>query len=188
VNGRRPKASDLEGCFDPESHEEEPLTFLLPDNQHEYQFTSIGPGKGKDKSALVIEYVHPEHGEPTFKEDAKKRPECLQFTLPYTTKGRVWVDASTFDVLRVEEELAHRVDVRIPYKYQRQYGMIDWISIDRYLTTTKYAVVRFSDPDESLLLPTSIDHITIGRGGVSHRNTQQFVDYRRFLTGGRIVK
>ena len=189
VNGHVPKASELGGCFDPESRQEEPLAFLLPNNQAEYQFTKVGAGKGKDRNALVVEFVHPLTGEPEFTHNEKKGPDCMSFTLPFTTKGRVFVDPSTFDVLRVEEELAHHVDLRVPYKVQRGFpNMPDYISIDRHTTTTRYAVVRFKDPEEALLLPTSIDQLTVGVGGVSHRNSQQFTDYRRFLTAGRIVK
>ena len=189
VNGHVPKASELEGCFDPESRQEEPLEFLLPKNQSDYQFKKLVAGKGKDREALVIEFVHEEKGEPEFHHDEKKGPDCMSFTLPFTTKGRVLVDPSTFDVLRVEEELAHHVDVRVPYQVQRNFpNMPDYITIDRHTTTTRYAVVKFKDPEEALLLPTSIDQLTVGVGGVSHRNTQQFTDYRRFLTAGRIVK
>jgi len=189
VNGHVPKPSELDGCFDPESRTEEPLEFLLPKNQAEYQFTKVAAGKGKDKEALVIEFVHPQKGEPEFIHNEKKGPDCMSFTLPFTMRGRVLVDPSTFDVLRVEEELAHHVDIRVPYKVQRSYpNMPDYITIDRHTTTTRYAVVKFKDPEETLILPTSIDQLTIGVGGVSHRNMQQFTDYRRFLTGGRIVK
>jgi hypothetical protein len=47
----------------------------------------------------------------------------------------------------------------------------------------------FRDPDEWMMLPASIDTLTIWRGGNSQpmRKTQRFADYRRFVTGGRLV-
>jgi hypothetical protein len=188
VNGRAPRASDKDGCFDPETQEPEPLAFLLPVNQREYTFASAVFGKGKDRNKLVIDFTHKQNGKPEIKSDQRKGPECFQISLPVTTKGRVWVDAVTFDVLRVEEELANRIDVRVPYEQQRRMNLPDFITIDRYQTITTYTIVKFSDPEEALLLPASIEEVALMRGAGSHRKRQQFSDYRRFLTGGRIVK
>jgi hypothetical protein len=188
VNGRVPKPNDTAGCFDPESREPEPLAFLLPVNQHEYTFTSAAFGKGKDRNALIVEFVHAQSGRPEIRRDERKRPECFQISMPVTTRGRIWIDASTYDVLRVDEQLAHRVDVRVPYEQQRHMNLPDYITVERYETTTRYAVVKFSDPDESLLLPASIDTIAIMRGAGSHRKREEFSGYRRFVTAGRVVK
>ena len=188
VNGRAPRPTELEGCFDPDTTEPEPLAFLLPANQHEYTFTSAEFGKGKDRNTLVLEYVHNQTGRPEIKEDKRKRPECFQISLPVTTKGRVWIDPATYDVLRVEEQLAHRVDVRVPYAQQRKMNLPDFLTIERFQTTTKYAVVKFTNPDEVLLLPSSIEELAMMRGAGSHRKRQEFSAYHRFLTGGRIVK
>jgi hypothetical protein len=188
VNGRPPRTSDKDGCFDPDTQEPEPLAFLLPANQREYAFTSAVMGKGKERNTLIVDFVHKQDGKPEIKADKRKRPECFQISLPVTTKGRLWVDATTFDVLRVEEELAHRIDVRVPYEQQRVMNLPDYITIERYQTITKYAVVKFTDPDERLLLPESVDEVAVMRGAGSHRKRQQYSDYRRFLTGGRIVK
>jgi hypothetical protein len=47
--------------------------------------------------------------------------------------------------------------------------------------------VEFTDPAEALLLPESIDSITVLRSGLqSVRRSQVFSDYRRFLTAGRV--
>ena len=51
------------------------------------------------------------------------------------------------------------------------------------------ADVVFRDPDEEMLLPESIDDLKVYRGGLqSTRRSQTFSDYRRFLTGARLVK
>lgn len=188
VNGKPPRPADTEGCFDPDAREPEPLAFLLPANQREYTFASAEFGKGKDRNALIVEFVHTQTGQPEIRTDKRKRPECFQISMPVTTRGRIWIDASTYDVLRVDEQMAHRLDVRVPYEQQRLMNLPDYITVERYETTTRYTVVKFSDPDESLLLPQSIEEVAIMRGAGSHRKRQQFSDYRRFLTGGRIVK
>ena len=188
VNGRVPRASDKEGCFDPETQEPEPLAFLLPAKQREYTFTSAAFGKRKDRNALIVEFTHKQNGTPEIKRDPRKGPDCFQISLPVTTKGRVWVDSTTFDVMRVEEQLAHRIDIRVPFEQQRSMNLPDYITIERFETVTKYAVVKFTDPEERLLLPESIEEVAMMRGAGSHRKSQQYSDYRRFLTGGRIVK
>lgn len=190
INGRAPRKSDQDnqGCFDPQTQEPEPLAFLLPANHKDFTFTSAAFGKGKEKNVLIVEFIHTQDGTPEIKTDKHKRPECFQISLPVTMKGRVFVDAATFDVLRVEEELAHRVDIRVPYEQQRTIGLPDYLIVERLQTITKYSVVKFKEPDESLLLPASIEEVAIMRGAGSHRKRQEFSDYHRFLTGGRIIK
>jgi hypothetical protein len=50
--------------------------------------------------------------------------------------------------------------------------------------------VPFTNPDETLVLPASIDTITIIRNSGSPRLqiSQTFGNYRRFVTGSRIVQ
>ncbi|HMD37110.1 MAG TPA: hypothetical protein VKH42_19180, partial [Vicinamibacterales bacterium] len=63
------------------------------------------------------------------------------------------------------------------------------IVIERHDTTIRYNKVSFKDPEETLVLPESIDTVIVIRNGLqSVRKRQQFSEYRRFLTGGRIVK
>ena len=50
--------------------------------------------------------------------------------------------------------------------------------------------VTFTDPDETILLPASIDSVTIHRSdrSVSRlRITQTFAKYRRFVTDSRVL-
>jgi hypothetical protein len=51
----------------------------------------------------------------------------------------------------------------------------------------RFTLVTFDDPDETLLLPESIESLTVVRSGLqSIRRTQVFSNYRRFLTSGRV--
>ena len=49
--------------------------------------------------------------------------------------------------------------------------------------------VRFSDPEETLILPVSSTtfQITRGAGTPRLRTTTQYTGYRRFITGARVV-
>src|SRR4029077_12194234 len=105
------------------------------------------------------------------------------------SRGRIWVDARTYDVLRVEQGLAGPVDVKVPLLIQRRHQLASWIVIARDDVTIRYKTVAFSDPDEVLLLPESIDSVTMVRGGLeSTRRKQTFSDYQRFVTGGRVLQ
>jgi hypothetical protein len=61
--------------------------------------------------------------------------------------------------------------------------------IERYDLSMRYKIIPFAEPQEALLLPQSVNSTMVVRGGLaSMRQSQTFSDYRRFLTGGRIVK
>ena len=61
--------------------------------------------------------------------------------------------------------------------------------IERAESSIRYKPVEFQDPEETLLLPASVDTLTVIGGGSTQRVriTQRFSDYRRFLTDSRIV-
>jgi hypothetical protein len=188
VNGRAPRPRDKEGCYDPNPLSAEPLAFLLPANRHEYAFSLAGFGKGKDQRTFIVEFRSLERGKPDLKDDERGREGCFNISLPGATKGRIWVDIETHDVLRMEEHLASRVDVRVPLAMQRRHNLPDSLVIDRYDWAIRYKAYRFEDPSETLLLPESIETLAIMHGAQSHRKHQTFSDYRRFLTGARMVK
>jgi hypothetical protein len=193
VNGRPPRdkdKTDRAGCTDPNPLSPEPLAFLLPANQHEYKFSSAGFGKGKDSRLLMIDFVSPGTGKPgKLIEDPNGHEDCFDWSVSTTTKGRVWIDATTYDIVRLEEHFAGPVTLSVANDLQRKHNLPNWIVVDRYDRTIRLKVNRFKEPDEDMLLPESIETLILVRSGLqSTRRQQQFSDYRRFLTGGRIVK
>jgi hypothetical protein len=109
--------------------------------------------------------------------------------MPVVVKGRVWVDANTYEVVRVEQRMAGLADITVPTKLARRHNLADLVVIERHDTTIRYKTIPFHDPDEAMLLPESIDTLLVARGGLeSIRSRQVFTDYRRFMTEGRIVK
>jgi hypothetical protein len=128
-------------------------------------------------------------GRPELIEDEHGHDDCFDWTGPVAINGRLWVDAQTRDVLRLERHMAGPTDVRVPGPLQRKYRFPSWLTIDRDDLTMRYKEVAFSDPDEVMLLPESIESITVLRSALqSIRRTQVFSEYRRFLTGSRIIK
>jgi len=192
INGRPPREKDKKdraSCTDPNPLTAEPLAFLLPENRDGYTFTTSGFGKGKDRTALIIEFVTT----PTDREGKLVEKEgvegCFSFQLPAPIRGRVWVDAATYQVTRLETHLAGYGDVRASTALQRKHNLPDYMTIERYDTAIKYRPVAFKDPDEAMLLPESIETVVIWRNGMeSTRRRQDYSAYRRFVTEGRIVK
>jgi hypothetical protein len=126
---------------------------------------------------------------PELIDDPQGREDCFELSTPLSVKGRVVIDKDTYDVLRVEEHLAGLEELKTSRTHQRKYNFSPWITVDRIDVTTRYKVVSFKDPDETFLLPESIETLEMYRGELlSHRTRQEFTNYRRFVTGGRLVK
>jgi hypothetical protein len=193
INGRAPRERDQKdrsGCTDPVPLSPEPLAFLLPASREQYQFKLVGAGKVKDRGALVVEFKSSNRrSRPELIEDERGHDDCFDWKGPVATNGRVWVDGSTHDVLRVDRRVLGPVDVRVPWVLQRRYGFGLSIVIDRDDVSMRYQPVAFTDPDEVILLPESIETMTVVRGGLqSIRRSETYHDYRRFLTSGRVVR
>lgn len=185
INGRPPKPKDEDGCLDPKPVSPEPLSMLLPAKRDEYTFSAAGTARVDGRAALMIDYRSVAAGVPeiTFTRD------CVSIELPGRSRGRIWVDADTYDVLRLDEHLVGWFDFSTPREQQRRGAARD-MTIERADSSIQYKRVSFADPEETLMLPAAIETVTVIRGGSTqrHRITQRFSDYRRFLTGGRIVQ
>jgi hypothetical protein len=192
VNGRVPRERDKKdraGCTDPNPVASEPLAFLLPAHRSEYQFRIAGMTKERNRPALLIDFVSADRrSKSELIEAASGHDDCFDWSGTIASTGRIWVDASTYDVIRVERGLRGPVDVKVPALIQRRYHLASWVVIARDDVTIRYKTVAFKDPDEVLVLPESIDSFTVIRGGLqSTRRNQTFSDYRRFITGGKVV-
>jgi hypothetical protein len=191
INGRPPRerdSKDRSGCTDPSPSSPEPLAFLLPAHRDEYRFASPREGSEKNRAALIIDFMSATRkSRPELVTDERGHDDCFDWSGPLATTGRVWVDAKTHDVLRVDRRLAGPVDVQVSRHLQRQYSLAPWVVIERDDQTMRYAAVAFKDPDEVMLLPESIESTTVVRGGLqSTRRIERFSRYRRFLTAGRV--
>ena len=187
VNGRAARPSDRPKCMDPRAISPEPLAFLLPSHRDEYVFSLLRFGRDLKRPALMLDFEtrvdRPGRPEVTVKDD------CTTFSVPEGVKGRIWLDPVTHDILRFEQGLKKRFEVRVPYDRAR-FGAQDDFAVERLDSSVRYRSVVFHDPDETVLLPESIESLTVIRGGghVGNRTSQRFSDYRRFITAGRIVK
>jgi hypothetical protein len=192
VNGRAPRERDKKdraGCTDPSPVASEPLAFLLPSQREEYEFRIAGLGSDRDRPAMLVDFASANHrSKAELIEAASGHDDCFDWSGHIASRGRIWVDASTYDVVRVERGLRGPVDVKVPVLIQRRHHLDNTVVLMRDDLTIRYKTVVFDDPDEILLLPESIDSFTLVRGGLqSTRRSQRFAGYRRFVAEGKVV-
>jgi hypothetical protein len=185
VNGRPPKPGDKPECMDPRSVSPEPLAFLLPDRRHKYAFAGAGVGRVDGRDALMLNYRPLDPGEPI----VEWTDDCVSVDVPGRWRGRLWADPASAAILRLDEQLTGMVDLPIPRKHQRNNGALV-MTLERADMSIRYRSVTFRDPDETLMLPSEIISSSMWRNGGSagSRVTQTFSNYRRFVTGGRILR
>jgi hypothetical protein len=193
VNGRAPREKDNKdraGCTDPNPLSTEPLAFLLPAHRPEYRFRSAGFAKDRGRPVVLIDFASiNRRSNAELIEDKAGHDDCFDWSGQVASRGRIWVDANSYDVVRIERGLPGLLDISVPLRIQRRHNLSNYVVIDREDTTIRYRTVAFSDPDEVLLLPESIEYLVIARGGLqSTRRSQTYSNYRRFVGAGRVVE
>lgn len=185
VGSRPARPGDKPECLDPRATSPEPLAFLLREQRDKFTFNTQGRGRVGRRDALMLDYKSSQERPPVVTGDKT----CITMDLPGRSRGRVWVDPQTDAILRLDEFLVGPTDVPIPRTMQSVGGAL-YITVDRSDTTTQYQPIVFSDPEETLMLPSRIDSVSVIRAsGIQRlRMTQEFRNYRRFLTETRIVE
>jgi hypothetical protein len=161
ITGRPPRPGQEPGCLDPRSISPEPLAFLLPDRRDKFTFKASGPGRVGDRAAVMIDYRSAQREEPK----VEWKDECVSIDLPGRARGRIWADPETSEILRLDEGIIGLVDIPVPRTQQRTGGPA-FMTIERADSTIRYRRVAFTDPDETLLLP-SVFHLLTSAFGLS---------------------
>lgn len=193
ANSRPAKAGDEPKCLDPAPVTPEPLEFLLPGHHDDFTFSGGTPTILDGHAAVLLEYTPKSSGTPKATVDPKGTgdKDCLSMEVPRRFRGRIWIDPESAAVRRIDETLLGPTDVPLPMEVQRRRGFGGglYITLSRSSSSVRYGAVTFAEPEETLMLPTSIENvwITIAGGSRGVRMTQQYRNYRRFLTESRIV-
>ncbi len=185
VNGRDPRPSDTPSCTDPKAMASELLAMLLPETQNDYEFVLAGEREVDGQLAVLIEY----RSIAKASAEVEWSDECITIELEGRTRGRIWAEKATGQVLRFEEALTGPFTVPVPFDQQRLGSPLRLV-VERVDTSIRYKPVQFTDPAETLLLPASIDRLTIVKNAGVPRMLmlQSFSRYRRFLTEASIVQ
>ena len=184
--GRRPPRPGSEPeCLDPKGISPEPLAFLLKARREKFVFREAGAAIIGGRSAVMIDYRPSGRDAPSI----TGTRDCISIEMPDRTQGRVWVDRETSAVLRLDERIMGVTDVRIPRELQQIGGWGLYVTVERADSTIRYEPVTFTEPAETLLLPTRIDSVSVIRASSIQRLrlTQTYRNYRRFLTESRVI-
>jgi hypothetical protein len=186
VSNRAPRRTDKPKCTDPSDVSPDGLAFLLPSNQKDYLFTSAKRVTFRGRQAVTVDYKGRVDG-PIDVQPKEGVDDCISFTIPERSYGgRIWIDDETSDVLRVDTWLLRPIDVRIPRKMWKPW-QVDSFTVDRLDLSAIYSPVTFSDPDETIILPSSVQRLHVS-SGAAERSTTTLTNYRRFTGSGRIVE
>jgi hypothetical protein len=189
VNGGTPRKNDHKNCTTPEQQtsEVQPLSILLPEARADLAFAYERREVLDGRDALVISYRE------TIKTSVEVelvdgKEDCISFDIDGGTRGRIWIDAATHDVLRLDRSLSGYVEIPLPRKAQR-IGLEHRWTMERWDSSIRFKPVRFDDPAETLILPVTSTtlQVTRGAGTPRLRTSTQYTAYRRFITGARIV-
>jgi hypothetical protein len=186
VNGRPPREKDNDRCFDPQATSPEILSLFLPENQKELDFKANGHGKVGGREAQIIDVHEREKGPATV---TRTYEGCSRIEKPGSAWYRTWIDVETFAVLRLDQHLEGPYDVTIPA--DRKLGTMSRdVMIERLDASITYRPVTFTDPQETVMLPVSREMVQVIRNAPSPRMriSHSYRNFRRFMTGGRIVQ
>jgi hypothetical protein len=182
VNGRTPREGDEPHCTAPKAITPEPLAMFLPERQPDFVFDRPARTRLDGRAVTRIDYRirRPEPDKVSWDRD------CVNMDFPSRLRGRAWIDESTGAVLRIDEGANGPVDMVRPREQQRR-GAREMLVFSRWIESIRYRPVTFAEPDETLLLPASIESVAMaGSGGT--RRVQTYSNYRRFVTEGRVVQ
>src|SRR5262249_51909324 len=148
VNGREPRERDKKdrsGCTDPTPTSPEPLAFLLPAHREAYLFTGVREVREQDRAALAIDFTSAHRSShPELIEDELGHDDCFDWKGPIGVTGRLWVDAVSYDVLRLDRHVLGPTDVHVPERLQRKYQFGQWLTLERDDLSLRYKEVAFN--------------------------------------------
>jgi hypothetical protein len=178
VNGRAARKNQRPGCTDPKTGSPEPLAFLLAVNQGRYRFTIADDGAGGPAGTFAIDFIET----PPERVRVKWDGNCFEAE-GGGHQGRVWFDPVSYDVMQVAVRLSKPFLIPMRPGY---IGIEPAIRVERSEMTLRFARVAFQEPDELVLLPDSIETLTVFRGVPSMRTEHRLSNFRRFLTKSEI--
>jgi hypothetical protein len=190
VNGHPPRRNDWNNCTTPEQEdsEEQPLSMLLPESRGEFTFAYAGREVIDGRDAVIVTFREKKFRPTVDVSLVENNEHCISFNIDGGMRGKLWIDAETNDVLRLDRSLSGLVEIPLPRKAQRVGVDREW-TMERWDSSIRFRPVKFDDPSETLILPVSSStlQVTRGSGTPRLRTTTHYTAYRRFITGARVV-
>lgn len=168
------------------------LVFLLPKNRGRFQFSLEGEERFEGRAAYRLRMLRTGEGEPRV--EWQRRLVGMSFYVFAPMVFNVWVDAETYDVLRVESHLVEPFEFESPRTFSA--GPLGSFGPSRRMRYTQqdYAVTfrreRFKDPEQALLVPVAAEWVYVieGASRPRTRSTLRFSDYRRYRSDVKIIE
>lgn len=167
-----------------------PLAFLLSKERSRYTFSLAGEEEVDGKRARVISVTSPTTSQTP---SAKVENGCFRLTGIPSTEGRLWIDESLPEVLRIEWRQPQPVDFSLP-------AGLNWkgpffifrtgrnLRIERNESKTRFERVHFEEPAQTLLVPVETETLLFIRGASSPglRTMTKYSQFKRFLTDVKV--
>jgi hypothetical protein len=163
------------------------LGFLLPKSRGQFQFTFDGEVTEAGRKLYRIRMLSPGEGEPRV--EWQRRVVGFRFRVVAPLVYLIWVDAETFDVLRLESHLAAPFEFDSP----RSFGLFGPSRHLKYAAQDYFVRFRrqqFKEPEQTLLVPDSAEWVTVIEGASKPRTraTIRFDNYQRFRSDVKIIE
>lgn len=165
------------------------LGFLLPKQRGLFQFTLEGEEAEAGRKLYRVRMLSPGEGEPRV--EWKSRAVGFRFRVVAPYVYTIWVDAETFDVLRLESHLAAPFEFEGPRAFG--FGRLGPSRHFKYAAQDYFVRFRrqqFKDPEQALLVPDSAEWVTVIEGASRPRTraTLRFDNYRRYRSDVKIIE
>ncbi len=190
--GGKPARPSGKGAEPPVAFNIQSLTFLLPKNRKLFEFSLDGEETVDGRAAYRIRMLRPGQGEPTV--EWKRRLVGMSFRVSAPFVYLIWVDAESFDVLRLESHLAAPFEFESPRTFGAgpfgRFGPMRQLKYAVQDYAVRFRREQFNDPEQTLLVPESAEWVTVIEGVKKPRTraTLSFSGYRRFRSDVKVIE
>ncbi|HEX8283630.1 MAG TPA: hypothetical protein VF588_09765 [Pyrinomonadaceae bacterium] len=165
------------------------LSFLLPKHRALYEFTLEGEERVGGRASHRVRALQP--GQPPAKAEWRRgfMGAGMSFRPNAPTYILIWVDAESFDVLRLETHLVAPFEFDSP----RAFGAfgpsrhLKWTNQDYAVTFRRQT---FKDPEQTMLVPDAAEWLTVIEGAQHPRlrATLRFTNYQRYRSDVKVIE
>jgi hypothetical protein len=190
--GGRPVRDGGKGAEPTSSFDVQSLGFLLPKNRQLFEFSLDGEETVGGRAAYRIRMLRPGEGEPRVEWNRRLVGMSFRVSAPFVYL--IWVDAESFDVLRLESHLAAPFEFESPRTFGAgPFGRFGPTRRLRYAAqdySVRFRREQFKDPEQTMLVPESAEWLTVIEGAKRPRTraTLGFSGYRRFRSDVKVIE
>jgi hypothetical protein len=168
------------------------LSFLLPKNRKLFEFSLDGEETLGGRTVYRLRMLRPGEGEPRVEWNRRLVGMSFRVFAPFVYL--IWVDAESFDVLKLESHLAAPFEFESPRTFGAgPFGRFGPTRHLRYAVqdySVRFRRERFRDPEQTLLVPESAEWLTVIEGAKHPRTrvTLSFSGYRRYRSDVKVIE